>query len=600
MRNCRRRHAGYSGNCGGGQAAFVQPACQPMHVVSQAMSSYPLAEAGMEGVYSKDAARVAISAGALKITGNPASGEAAAFRRATSAILHTGSGASTVDLASSDNVVSAGLEQRQQVVHVPVNCGWGRVGYQQQIVTTMVETQQVQSQSVIINRIPDSMGRLHLTLGSQDRAFVDLASIQTDCVISLDKKPGSAGKAVLILGDGRTIESLSFDRTKGTAVLKVGGQEVSITGISSPEDLLVATSVLDARQGVLADIGAVSSAVMGRGIGAPQAEAPNPTPPPVATAPEPSPTPSLPSDPIIAEKDKDKEIADLKAQMEEMRQEMEKMRKLMEDRTPPGTAPGELTVPSNPPSGPRPYVEPSIDYAQRAGALHEQLKGWSLGVLEMGLSAQLKVMHQFSDLTDEQARKLKDEYQRIYAPNLIADIEKRLSVGRAAALKAKLVGFNSEELAKQMQSNIDAWVDDEPAMLVDLISNLSFGRRKAVSVAFKQLTGQSVLEALKADYAWNDNVTPIEPFLNEKDIPGLTEAAELYHLMNGSGSNDEPLILRTLERGAASPGELAGVFGAYFAKTWSKKTLLEVLQQELSEESFKKAKAVIERSDTEV
>jgi hypothetical protein len=151
-----------------------------------------------------------------------------------------------------------------------------------------------------------------------------------------------------------------------------------------------------------------------------------------------------------------------------------------------------------------------------------------------------------------------------------------------------------------MQSNIDAWVKDNPAMLVDLISNLSFERRQTVSAAFQTLTGKSILEKLKDDYAVNDYITPIEPFLSGKDVPGLLEAAELYQLMNGVGSNDEPLILTTLERGAASPGELAGVFDAYFAKTWSKKTLLEVLQEELSEESLKKAKAVIERSDTEV
>jgi hypothetical protein len=564
----------------------------------QAMSTQVLAESGMQGVYDRNGTRVALSAGALTITGNPATGEAAAFKRAISAQIRHGAGTPVVDLATTDGVVSTGRELRQHLQHIPVQCGWGGVAYQQQVVTTVVEMQQVQSQSVIINSIPDVMGRLNLSLGSQDRAFIDLASIKTNCVISLDKKPGSAGKAVLILGGGRPIESISFDRARGTAVLKVGGQEVSLTGVSSPEDLLVATSVLDATQGVLADIGAVASAVMDRVSEVPKAKVPKPTPPPVATAPEPSPAPGSPSDQIIAKKDK--EIAELKAQMAEMKKQMDEMRKLMEARTPLGTAPGESTVPSNPPSEPKPYVEPSIDYAQRASALHEQLNGWSFGLFAMSLSAQLKVMHQFSDLTDEQAKKLKDEYQRVYGRDLVADIEKRLSVGRTAALKAKLVGFNAEELATQMQSNINAWVDDEPAMLVDLISNLSFERRQAVSAAFKKLTGQTVLEALKADYAWNDNVTPIEPFLNEKDIPGLTEAAELYHLMNGAGSNDEPLILRTLERGAASPGELAGVFGAYFAKTWSKKTLLEVLQGELSEEFFKKAKAVIERSDTEV
>lgn len=650
------------------------------HISSTETGKQVLAEAGMVDGYDKSKARVSLSAGAVKtLTINGAApGEARAFSRAQLTSVTNTDGVTGIDLASTDGVTSAGTERQRRIELVPVRYTRRGMVYRQQVVDSFVERQQVQSQSVIINEIPDSMGRLKLSLGSQDRAFINLAEIRKNCLINLEKTPGTAGKAVLIVGSGRPVESVSFDPAKGTAVLRVGGQEIGVSGISAPEDLLVASSTLDASQGVLADIGAVAAAVSTRVGESAKSEAPTATQPTVTGA----------SDKIIA--DKDREIAQLKAEIAEMKKQIEEMRKLMQSAKPdakPEVAPGsslpaspdssqtesqtqgspeewrlenaaspeatpqeqraqedeledairpapipddlsqasdankveqrppvvanpsanpsaDVPLPSEPTAGgdeaavSQPKVEPQIDYSARAAVLHGQLGGWAWGFFDMGVSAQIKVMQQFSDLTDEQAKRLKEEYEKRYSSDLLNDIDKRLSVGRATALKAKLTGFDAEKLAAEVDSNINASLDDNPAMIVDLISNLPFDRRQAVDRAFKTKTNQTIMQALKADYAWNENVIPTEPFLNGRDINGLREAAELYHLMDGLGSNDEQLILATLQRAGTTPAQIAKVFDEYFSKGWSNQTLLQVLEDELVTDSVRKAKELIESSSS--
>jgi hypothetical protein len=204
------------------------------------------------------------------------------------------------------------------------------------------------------------------------------------------------------------------------------------------------------------------------------------------------------------------------------------------------------------------------------------------------------VMHQFSDLSPEQAKQLLAAYESKYAGSkLIDDIDGKMSVGRAAALKAKLSGFNPSELAELMRSNIDAWVKDSPEVLIDLVTNLSSEQRKAVAAEFQKLTGETILAKLEADWGMYDRTTLIKPFLSGEDIPGLLEAAELYQLMDGVGYNDQPLILETMQRGKASPAEIAKVFGSFYAKAWDKASLVEVLQDEVDEQTVATATGLI-------
>jgi len=597
-----------------------------------------LAESAIQDGYDKAKTRVALrdgSSGGLSITGAPATGEAAAFRRATAARLSASAGTPSLDLASRDELVSAGTEVRQRVENVVVRCGRRRFAHQPQVVTEVVQTHRLQSQSVVISDIPDPIGRMHLSLGSNDRAFIDLASIRKNCLISLEKAPGSAGKAVLIFGSGRPVESVSFDPQRGTATIKVGGQEISVSGISSPSDLLIATSTLDASQGVLADIGAVATAVADR-----SGSQLKPSPNPAAT-----PTPkeqrsNSATDPVVAEKDR--QIAELKAQLEQMKQQMEAMQRQLQAMQSPSAPPStetqqgpstsapetplppdsgaETTKPESPPASessnpqtspsddatppqvnakPKPQVSTGVDYQARASALYQELSQWRGGTwftpgVALGLSSQIKVMHQFSDLSPAQAKQLLAAYESKYAGRkLIDDIDGKMSVGRAAALKAKLSGFNPTELAELMRSNIDAWVKDSPEVLIDLVTNLSSEQRKAVAAEFQKLTGETILAKLEADWGMYDRTTLIKPFLSGNDILGLQEAAELYQLMDGIGYNDQPLILETIQRGQASAAEIAQVFGTFYAKAWEKTSLVEVLQGEVDEETLATATGLI-------
>jgi len=81
--------------------------------------------------------------------------------------------------------------------------------------------------------------------------------------------------------------------------------------------------------------------------------------------------------------------------------------------------------------------------------------------------------------------------------------------------------------------------------------------------------------------------------LSGKNIPGLLEAAELSQLMDGVGYNDQPLILETMQRGEASPAEIAQVFGNFYAKAWDRASLLEVLQDEVDEQTVSTAASLI-------
>ena len=620
------------GGCGGGCASVSEmPSHQPSHVrcgtpISQAEATV-LAESAIQDGYDKAKTRVALrdgSSGGLSITGAPATGEAAAFRRATAARLSAGAGTPSLDLASRDELVAAGTEVRQHVENVLVRCGRRHFAYQPQVVTEVVQTHRLQSQSVVISDIPDPMGRMHLSLGSNDRAFIDLASIGKNCLISLEKAPGSAGKAVLIFGSGRPVESISFDPQKGTAVIKVGGQEVSVSGISSPSDLLIATSALEASQGVLADIGAVAAAVTDRNVTPPQTSTNSAEQQRLDAAIEAELKArenggKTDSDKILA--DKDRQIAELKAQLEQMKQQMEQMQKQLQamqgntapppseaqqgpsaptpEATTPPTSPSDGPTPPPVNSEPNPAAGASVDYQARASAVYQELSKWRGGTwftpgVALGLSSQLKVMHQFSDLSPEQAKQLLAAYESKYAGSkLIDDIDGKMSVGRAAALKAKLSGFNPTELAELMRSNIDAWVKDSPEVLVDLVANLSSEQRQAVAAEFQKLTGETILAKLEADWGLYDRATLIKPFLSGEEIPGLLEAAELYQLMDGVGYNDQPLILETIQRGEASPAEIAQVFGNFYAKAWDKASLLEVLQDEVDEQTVSTAASLI-------
>lgn len=671
------------GGCSSEGRDFVQPRCQPTEMHSTRATDQNagvvLAESGMQGAYDTSQARVALrdgSSGTLSITSSQAPGEAAAFRRATAAPMGLGNGAPVVDLAASDNIVVTGTEIHQHVENVPVRVGRRRVVYQPHVVNEVVERRQMQSQSVYIDNIPDGLGRLQLSLGSHDRAFIDLQSIGKNCLINLEKTPGSAGKAVLIFGNGRPVESISYDRAKGVAVIKIGGQEISVTGIASPQDLLIATSAVDASQGVLADIGAVSDAVASRGAPTtPRAEPEAAPDPNVAQAqPSPSDQPSPEYDGKLAEKDrllteKEQEIVNLKtevammrAQMDEMKQQMEEMRRLLaaqsgtpqgatpeQPETPPatpgGSAPNEAGPADSAPPTPAPESSPEsappapeaappgtegqppatpspeqsneatpqqqppaesarpaqdIDYEARAQAMYQELSWWTGGAA-LGLSSQLKVMHQVNELTPQQAAKLRERYQQTFNRDLVEDIDNRLSVGRAAALKAKLVAFSPQELAKLMQSNIDApWYSvDDPEVLVDIITNLPFEQRQVVSAEFEKLTGKSIIAKLREDWGLFDRTTIVAPFVSGRDIKGLTEAAELYQLMNGAGANDYPLILATLQRGEASPAEIAQAFGTFYGRQWGKASLLEVLAAEVDQATLEAATRLINQATTE-
>jgi hypothetical protein len=625
-----RRERG--GGCGRGYESITDmPSYQPSTIhggtpIGQGEATV-LAESAIQNGYDKTKTRVALRDGlssGLSITGTPATGEAAMFRRATAARLQASAGTPSLDLASRDEVVVAGTEVRQHVENVIVRCGRRRHTYQPQVVTEVVQSHRLQSQSVVISDIPDPMGRIHLSLGSNDRAFIDLASIGKNCLISLDKTPGSAGKAVLILGSGRQVESVSFDPARATAVIKVGGQVVSVSGISAPSDLLIATGVLDASQGMLSDIGAVAAAVADRN-GAPPIPPINPSEQErldaaleaESQARENNGNPD--SENILA--DKDRQIAELKAQLAQMQKQMEQMQRQLQaiqgtttpqvngapqgpsapplEASVPPTSPSDSTTPPQVNSEPQAPTETSIDYQARASAIHQELSQWTGGTwitpgMALGLSSQLKVMHQFADLSPEQAKQLLSAYESKYAGRkLIEDIDGKMSVGRAAALKAKLSGFNPSELAELMRSNIDAWVKDSPEVLVDLVTNLSSEQRKAVAAEFQKLTSESILAKLQADWGMYDRTTLMAPFLSGEDIPGLLEAAELYQLMNGVGYNDQPLILETMQRGEASPAEIAQVFGKLYATAWGKSSLLEVLREEVDEQTVAAATGLI-------
>jgi hypothetical protein len=646
-----RFRGGCNSSFGNAGEAYAPPSCQPAQVhgysPSVANSTTVLSEPAMQGAYDSNQARVESRDAGMNrfaITGAPATGEAAAFRRATAVSIREGGGAPQVDLASSDGIIVTGSQIRQYVENVPVRCGRRGVGHQQQVVSEVVETHQIQSQSVLISSIPDPMGRLQLSLGSNDRAFIDLASVGKNCLINLEKTPGSAGKTVLILGSGRPIESIAFDPAKGTAVLTIGGQEIAVSGISSPQDLLVASSALDASRGVLADIGAVAAAVGERSTTPTRAERAASEGPSAEIQPSPSDriTPQQreqldAKDTIIAQKDA--EIESLKVQMDAMKEEMAAMRMQMQElmqrqsttpspegglaettatETPgnslgaasPGSepippaqeSPGSVlpnsSTPSQQPSVTSPAVAPVINYAARAQALNEELSKWRGGTwltpgFSLGLSSQLKVMHQVSDLTDQQAAQLRAKYQELFNRDLVTDIEGKLSVGRAAALKAKLVAFKPDELAQLMKDNIDAWVIDDPDALVQLVSNLTFEQRQAVSSAFEKLTGGSIMKKLTDDYGLYDRATLIAPFLSGENIRALTEAAELYQLMDGVGYNDEALILATLQRGQATPNEIARVFNTFYAKGWNKSSLLDVLESKVSARCLAEARRLI-------
>ena len=231
--------------------------------------------------------------------------------------------------------------------------------------------------------------------------------------------------------------------------------------------------------------------------------------------------------------------------------------------------------------------------------MYQELSWWTGGTpltsgRNLSLSSQLKVVRQISDLTPQQAAKLRETYKEMFERDLVSDIDAKLSLGRAAALKAWLVAFKPQELAQLMVDHIDATVSDDPQVLVDIMTNLSFDQRETVAEEFEKLSGgKSVLKKLQEDYAVYDYVTPVKPFLSGQDIQGLTEAYQLYALMKGAGFNDNVLILETLQRGSASPAEIARVFEAYYIKPWGKTSLLDVLVAETDETTVAAARRLI-------
>lgn len=63
--------------------------------------------------------------------------------------------------------------------------------------------------------------------------------------------------------------------------------------------------------------------------------------------------------------------------------------------------------------------------------------------------------------------------------------------------------------------------------------------------------------------------------------------------MDGVGYNDEALILATLQRGQATPSEIARVFNTFYAKGWNKSSLLDVLESEVSARCLAEARRLI-------
>lgn len=225
-----------------------------------------LKEESMPDTYDKSHARMAIQG----LMPKPALGEAALFKRAQS--FSWGDNVERLDLAATDSVKSMGTQVERSVEHKPGLIFRNGPMSRNVVVSRTVETQQLESQSCLIDSVSKKDGHLPISIGSQDRVILDLDAIGRDLSVDLSKERNSGGKLVLITGGDGVEAKAVFDAASGTAKIQVGARSVSIKGLSSGEDLLLARSKGHLSRGEVMDIEAGANQTKARELSKPKEE----------------------------------------------------------------------------------------------------------------------------------------------------------------------------------------------------------------------------------------------------------------------------------------------------------------------------------------
>jgi hypothetical protein len=225
-----------------------------------------LKEESMPNTYDRSHARMAIQG----LMPKPALGEAALFKRAQS--FSWGENMERLDLASTDSVKTVGTQVERSVQHVPGLVFPNGPTSRNIVVSRTVETQQLESQSYLIDSVSKKDGHLPISIGSQDRVILDLDAIRRDLSVDLSKERNSGGKLVLITGGDGVETKAVFDAASGTARIQVGARSVSIKGLSSGEDLLLSRSKGHLSRGEVMDIEAGANQTKAREVSKPKEE----------------------------------------------------------------------------------------------------------------------------------------------------------------------------------------------------------------------------------------------------------------------------------------------------------------------------------------
>jgi len=195
-----------------------------------------LKEEKMTDTYDKSHARALVQG----LMQKPAMGEAALFKRAQS--FSWGEDLARLDLASTDSTKTVGTHVEQSVQHVRGLIFKNGPTSRNIVVSRAVETQQLESQSYLIDSVSKKDGHLPISVGSQDRVILDLDSIGRDLSVDLSKERDSQGKLVLITGGDGVEPKTVFDPSTGTAYVQVGARRVTVQGLTAADDLLLTRS----------------------------------------------------------------------------------------------------------------------------------------------------------------------------------------------------------------------------------------------------------------------------------------------------------------------------------------------------------------------